>query len=134
MPDFQRQRFLGEHLLEQWSCGFVSAKSVQEIAFAATQDGLSYELINQFAKIGNTGTNSKCDRDLRRLVAPTIEIPEPLMLQTRLLSYKAEPPQLVDSQVAIMPIYSLLRTLYDRFPLLMNSIGYKPVKSFKEFK
>jgi len=106
---------LGEYLLEQWSYGLMSAKLVQEIASRAHMDGINLSMIVSLSKIGNSGVTSKCDRDLRRLFHADIELPPPLWLKTKVVSYKTSPPKLVDAQIPIMPIYEVFDVIHKQF-------------------
>ena len=58
--------FLGDYLLEQWAMGFLSVRTVQELAMRAAQDGCHQDTLVKLSMIGCSGTNSNCTRDLLR--------------------------------------------------------------------
>ena len=62
---------LAKFLIDQWSWGAMSAPTIQKIAFAARQDGLSHAEITIIASLGSEGRNPQnCHVELLKKLSP----------------------------------------------------------------
>ena len=105
---------LGDLLLEWWAFGLLSAYNVQAIADAARQSGCHSPLVEKLASIGHYGVHPNCHRDLMRSFQPTVELPEPMTIETKLMDRTRRPPALVDVELPTLAPHETIWALSQR--------------------
>ena len=138
-PGLKEGQALSKKLLQLWSLGKLSSSGLQEIAFAATADGLQCESIVELSGLGFFGQYpSNCHRDLVRLLrarlkksmhgglqeSPTISIQVPA------LDAKEENPETKAACYIVLP-HLLVWQLFSSYPKLAPSLfGLHKLKAF----
>ena len=138
-PGLKEGQALSKKLLQLWSLGKLSSSGLQEIAFAATADGLQCESIVELSGLGTFGQYpSNCHRDLVRLLrarlkksmhgglqeSPTISIQVPA------LDAKEENPETKAACHIVLP-HLLVWQLFSSYPKLAPSLfGLHKLKAF----
>ena len=129
-PGLQEGQPLSKKLLQLWSLGKLSSSGLQEIAFAATADGLQGENITELSVLGTFGQYpNNCHRDLLRLLKNKLkksmhgglqESPT-MSIQVPALDAKEENPETRASCHIVLPHLPIWQ-LFNSYPKLAPSI------------